>query len=115
MSTQQTNTSKQISDYQALSSTQKTMVRIMAVNVGYCRLHAMISCLDDLGRVNENTGKAFTPASIQPLQKELIEKELLLKSGKGICCPEYVQQQAVYDALMEDEFPGIAQGLQKYM
>jgi SNF2 family DNA or RNA helicase len=115
MSTQQTNTSKQISDYQALSSTQKTVVRIMAVNVGYCRLHAMISCLSDLGRVNEKTGKAFTAASIQPLQKELIEKELLLKSSKGICCPESVQQQAVYDALMEDEFPGIAKGIEKYM
>ena len=86
MSTQQTNTNKQISDYQALSPTQKTMVRIMAVNVGYCRLHAMISCLSDLGRVNEKTGKAFTAASIQHLQKELIEKELLLKSSKGICC-----------------------------
>jgi len=84
----------------------------MAINVGYCRLHAVISCLSDLGHVNEKTGKKFTSASIQPLQKELIEKELLLKSSKGICCPESIQQQAVYDALIEDEFPGIAEGIE---
>lgn len=90
------------------------MVRIMAVNVDYCRLYAMINCLADLGFTNDN-GREFTSAGIQPLQKELITKGLLLKSSKGICCPESIRRQAVHDALMENKFSQLAEVIQKNM
>ncbi len=106
--------SKRIADYKVLPPAQTAIIQIMAVNVDYCRLYAMINCLADLGFKNDN-GRAFTSAGIQPLQKELIAKGLLLKSSKGICCPESIRRQAVYDALMENKFSNIAEVVQKNM
>ncbi|HHL35256.1 MAG TPA: hypothetical protein ENJ30_12905 [Desulfobulbaceae bacterium] len=106
--------SKRIADYKSLPPAQTAMVQIMAVNVDYCRLYAMINWLADLGFKNDN-GRKFTSAGIQPLQKELIAKGLLLKSSKGICCPESIRRQAVHDALMENKFTQIAEVIQKNM
>ena len=104
----QTRESKRIADYQALSPVARAMVRIMAVNVDYIRLNDMTGCLADLGFVDDRTGAALNSSSIQPIQNDLIAKGLLLKSPRGICCPESIRQQAVRETLLEDLFYEIA-------
>lgn len=107
-------TTKRISDYQSLLPIPKAILQIMAVNVDSCRLGTMLDCLTDLGFQSDN-GREFTSGTIQPAQNELIDKGLLLKSGRGICCPESIRQQAVHDALLEGKFPQIAEVIQKHM
>lgn len=104
-------TNIRISDYHSLLPVQKIMVRIMAVNIDYCRLGKLIDCLNDLG-FRTDPGKEFTTVNIQPFQKELIDKGLLLKSTRGVCCPESIRQQALHETILEDKFAQIAEVVQ---
>ncbi len=108
MRNKQTADSKRILDYNNLPSLQKAAVQILAVNVDYCPLRTLIACLSDLGFVSD-TGQKFNSSTIQPQQKELLEKGLLLKSSRGICCPESIRQHAVREALIEDKFTQLAE------
>jgi SNF2 family DNA or RNA helicase/tetratricopeptide (TPR) repeat protein len=104
MSHKQSRESRRITDYQALSPIAKTMVRIMAVNVDYGLLHDMLDCLAHLGFVDDKTGAALNVSSTQPILNDLITKGLLLKSTKGICCPESIRHHAVHETLQENLF-----------
>ncbi|MFO7760077.1 MAG: DEAD/DEAH box helicase [Thermodesulfobacteriota bacterium] len=105
---------KEISAYQSLPPVQKNMVRIMAVNIDYCRLNKLVDCLAGLG-LTRDSGRKITVSSLQPLQNELMEKGLLLKTGKGVCCPESVRQKALHDILLKNRFAEIAEVLQVNM
>jgi len=62
-----------------------------------------------------DSGRKITVSSLQPLQKELMEKGLLLKTGKGVGCPESVRQKVLHDTLLQNRFPEIAEVLQANM
>lgn len=105
---------KRIAEYYALLPLQKAVVQIMTVNVDYCRVASMLDCLNDMGFRQDN-GKKLTTNSMQPLQQELINKGLLLKSTKGISCPESVRREALRDMLLENSFGGTVALLQKHI
>ncbi len=100
--------------YYTLLPLQKSVVQIMAVNVDHCPIGLMLDCLYDAGFRQDN-GKKLTGTSIQPLQKELIDKGLLLKSTKGISCPESIRREAIRDMVLQNSFKEIAALLQKHI
>ncbi|MCI5143485.1 MAG: hypothetical protein D3909_17540, partial [Candidatus Electrothrix sp. ATG1] len=112
MTTSKNTVSDRIAEYSALAPTQKAIVRILAVNVDHCRAKRMHNCLEELGVTCPETNAPYNVRTIQPLQNELVEKGLLLKSNKGLCCPESIRQTAVRDCLAEDQFSRIAQAVQ---
>jgi len=105
------NSNKRISEYHALLPLQKTVVQIMTVNVDYCNVGKIRACLADMGFHRDN-GRSLTIGDMQPIQNELISKGLLLKSIKGICCPESIRQHALHDLLLKDTFSQIAEVIQ---
>jgi hypothetical protein len=107
--------SKRTADYSALDPAQKAIVRILAVNVDYCPSKRMLNCLEELGFTCPETDVPYHVRTIQPLQKELIDKGLLLKSNRGLCCPESIRQTAVRDCLAEGQFSRIAEAVRNKM
>lgn len=105
------NTNNRITEYHTLLPLQKAVVQIMTVNVDYCRVGTMLDCLADL-EFRQDNGRKLTSTSMQPIQNELIDKGLLLKSTKGIYCPESIRQLALRDLLLEDTFQQIAEIIQ---
>lgn len=103
-----------IAAYYALLPLQKAVVQIMTVNVDYCRIGLILDCLSDMGFSQED-GKKLTTISLQPVQKELISKGLLLKSTKGISCPESIRRVALRDMVLDDSFGQIVASLEKYI
>ncbi|MCI5167077.1 MAG: hypothetical protein D3903_13535, partial [Candidatus Electrothrix sp. GM3_4] len=95
----------------ALAPVQKAIVQILAINIDHCRAKRMHDCLEELGFTCPETGVPYNVRMIQPLQNELVKKGLLLKSNKGLCCPESIRQIAVRDSLAEDQFSPIAQAI----
>ncbi|MGB5686533.1 MAG: hypothetical protein WBM35_12015 [Candidatus Electrothrix sp.] len=106
------NTPEQRADYLALAPTPKALVRILAVNVEFCAAKRMLDCLEELGVTNPETDVPYNVRTIQPLQKELIEKGLVLKSNKGLCCTESIRQAVVRECLLNGTFSSIAQAVQ---
>jgi SNF2 family DNA or RNA helicase len=98
--------------YFALAPTQKAIVRILAVNVEHCAAKRMLNVLKELGITCPDTKDSYQVRTIQPLQNELIDKGLLLKSNKGVACPELIQQTVVRDCVAENEFARIAEAVQ---
>ncbi len=105
---------KRISAYHILQPLQKAMIRILAVNIDYCRLNKIIACLTDLG-FSDNAGSKLNTSTIQPVLNELIDEGLLLKSTRGLYCPDSIQREALYDVLMAGEFPVITRLIQKHI
>ncbi len=108
------NIKKRIAEYYSLPPLQKTVVQIMTVNVDYCRVGIMLDCLNNAGFRQENS-RELTTNSMQPIQQDLIRKGLLLKSTKGIRCPESIRKEALRDMLQENSFEGTAALLQKHI
>ncbi len=108
------NINKRIAEYRALPPLQKSVIQILTVNVDHCKVGIMQDCLNDMGFRRDNDRELNTN-SIQPLQQELISKGLLLKSVKGISCPESIRRQALRDMLLEDSFRQTAKLLQKHI
>ncbi len=98
--------------YFALAPTQKAIVRILAINVDHCAAKKMLNSMKGLGITCPDTKTPYQIRTIQPLQKELIDKGLLLKSNKGLACPESIQQSVVRDCVTEDEFTRLAKAVQ---
>ncbi len=107
------NINNRISEYYTLPPLQKTVVQIMTVNVDYCRVGIMLDCLNDTG-FRQNNGRELTTNNMQPIQQELINKGLLLKSTKGISCPESIRREALLDMLLRNSFEQTASLLQKH-
>ena len=105
---------KRIVEYYALLPLQKTVVQIMTVNVDYCRAGIMLDCLSGMGFRQDN-GRELTTNSMQPIQRELINKGLLFKSTKGISCPESVRGEALRDMLLENSFGQTVAQLQNHI
>ena len=108
------NVNNRVAEYDALFSLPKAVVQIMTVNVDSCRVGVMLNCLNDMGFLQDN-GRKLTTNSIQPIQKELINKGLLFKSTKGISCPESIRKEALRQMLMEGSFAQTATLLQRYI
>jgi len=100
-------------DYQTLLPAQKAMVQIMAVNVDNCGLNTIANCLADLGFTNDEDGETLNIQSIQSLVKKLVAKGLLLKSAKGMCCPESIRQMAVHETLLDGTFPQVVAAIRE--
>ncbi|MCW5202151.1 ATP-dependent helicase, partial [Desulfobulbus sp. US4] len=115
MNASEKTTSQRIDEYTALAPVQKAIVGILAVNVAYCAAKRMLTCLEELGFTCPETDAPYHVRNIQPLQNELIDKGLLLKSNKGLCCPESIRQPVTRDCLLQGDFPRIAQAVQKTM
>ena len=101
--------------YHALLPLEKTVVQIMAVNVDSFKANILLDCLIDMGfrQYNDDTLTAF---SMQPMQQALIQKGLLLKSARGMSCPESIRKEALWDMLLkENNFARIAALLQKHI
>ncbi len=113
MNTSKNSTAERAAEYTALAPAQKTIIRILAVNVDYCPSKRMLDCLEELGVTSPKTDVPYNVRTIQPLQKELIEKGLVLKSNNGLCCLESIQKVVVRDSLAENQFSGIAQAVRK--
>ncbi len=108
MSSRKTTIEQRIADYNDLAPVQKAIVRLLAINVDYCRVKGMLACLADLGITDPETNTPYNTLSIQPLQNELIKQGLLLKANRGVCCPESIQVTAIKDCLLEGLFPDMA-------
>ena len=93
MNTLKNSTAERAAEYTALAPAQKTIIRILAVNVDYCPSKRMLDCLEELGVTSPKTDVPYNVRTIQPLQKELIEKGLVLKSNNGLCCLESIQEK----------------------
>jgi len=108
------NIKKRITEYYALLPLQKAVVQLMTVNVDYCRVGLMLDCLNDMG-FKQDSGRELTTNNMQPLQKELISKGLLLKATRGICCSESVRGEVLRDMLLKNSFGQTATLLQKHV
>lgn len=103
---------KRLKEYHALPPLQKTVVQLLAVNVDYMRIAVMIDCLTD-PELKPDDDLLLTPAALQSIQKELSSKGLLIKSAKGMMCPESIRKQALWDTLATGAFTQIAETIQK--
>ena len=108
------DTFARIAEYQALSPTPKALMQLLAVNVDSCRLDVVARCLHDLKWVDDR-GRQITMAGLQPLLEELTEKGLLLRSARGLSCPESVRRLAFHDMLTGETFAGMVKVLGKYL
>ena len=108
------DTFARIAEYQALSPIPKALMQLLAVNVDSCRLDVVARCLHDLKWVDDR-GRQITMAGLQPLLEELTEKGLLLRSARGLSCPESVRRLAFHDMLTGETFAGMVKVLGKYL
>ncbi len=103
-----------IAEYQALAPTGKALLQLLAVTVDACRLDVVARCLYDLRWVDDQ-GRQISMTGLQPLLAELTGKGLLLKSARGLSCPESVRRRAFHDMLTEESFAGMVKVLGKYL
>lgn len=115
MSVSQKTSSDLEAPYLALEPIQKTIIRILAVNVEPCAAKRVLDCLKKLGFTCPETDAPYRAQDLQPLQKELIAKGLLDKSNKGLACPESIGQTVVRNCLADGEFSRIAEAVQTHM
>ncbi|MCI5123876.1 MAG: hypothetical protein D3925_05220, partial [Candidatus Electrothrix sp. AR5] len=115
MNASEKTTSQRTDEYTVLAPAPKAIVRILAINVEYCAAKRMLTCLEELGFTCPETDAPYQVRNIQPLQNELIDKGLLLKSNKGLCCPDSIRQTVTRDCLIQGDFPRIAQAVQRTM
>jgi SNF2 family DNA or RNA helicase len=101
-------------EYHTLPPLEKAVVQILTVNVDYCSLGVILACLDELGFRQDN-GRKLTVNSLRPMQQELVNKGLLLKSSRGLCCPESIQKEVLQDMLLKHSFGQTATLLQNHM
>ena len=113
MNASEKTTSERTAEYSVLPPAHKAIVRILAVNVDPCAAKRILDCLEELGITCPETNGPYHVRNIQPLQKELIAKGLLLKSNKGLCCPESIRQAVVRECLLNGAFSSLAQAVQK--
>ncbi len=105
---------ERLAEYHALSPLPKAMVHIMTVNVDHCRIGIMLDCLNHMGFSREN-GEKLTTNRMQPLQRELTGKGLLLKTTMGISCPESIRREILRDMLLKNSFVPTAKVLEKHI
>ncbi|MBI9092952.1 MAG: DEAD/DEAH box helicase [Desulfobacterium sp.] len=93
--------------YRQLPPVLKAMVRIMAIEVLEMRQVVVLACLNELGFRNDKD-KHLKPKDLQPLVAQLEDMGLLIKTPKGVTCPESLKTEAVQDAVVADQFRKIA-------
>ncbi|WP_161629858.1 DEAD/DEAH box helicase [Desulfogranum japonicum] len=103
-----------MAQYHALSRLAKCIVQIVTVNVDNCRIGTILDCLHDMDFRQDN-GRKLSVQSTQKVQKELISKEILFKSAKGLRCSESICGEVLRDMLKQGSYAHIASVLQQHI
>lgn len=100
--------------YAVLSPLPKSVVQLLTVNVDSCRIGIILDCLNEMGFRQDN-GQELTTNSMQFIQQELLGQGLLLKSTRGIRCPESLRREALRDMVLKKSLQQIVAVLQKHV
>lgn len=98
--------------YHVLPEPQKTMLRIIAVNVDHCFQYELLECMKHLGLYHKSR-KDPTPSVLKSYLKNFAEKGLSIKISTGLFIPEPIRKKIVADLIYKKEFIPLALAVQK--
>ncbi len=104
----------QLIQYEALAPPLKTIVRILAANMDFCRQHTIHDTVAMM--VPEwYSRREWSGKTVSTHVKTLVDKGLIVKNPKGVCCEESIRMDVIHDMILTDEFEEAASVLQRVL